>query len=456
MNRIVGKVGWAISRGAALVLGTGCWLASVGSSWAAQSATTSFTEVEVPPWLAKSSAEQMSKRSGRVRGPDFTQVFAKTTARIPMRDAAELYTEIYTPLDRKGALPIIYVRSPYGLSPDKNGYSSWLREYPHLIEDGYIFVFQDTRGRGASSGQYVTLSPMRDPHRPKATDDSSDAYDSIDWIIKHVPNNNGRVGTLGISYGGFLTTRALVDPHPALKAASPQATCVDMFIGDDFHHNGAFRLDYAFSWIGSMEQGIGRSQVLDRYDHYDQFLELGPLSNINKDIFHGKAPSWNAFDEHPNDDPYWRKTMCSVLPYIQSPVKVPTLNVGGWFDAEDHYGAFEAYKQYEKGDTKGINSLIVGPWYHGGWEFSDGRSLGAVNFGADTARWYREHIEAPWFAHWLKGAPKLDLPKVLSFRTGDNQWQDYESLAAEAGHRGSEALFSRKRRIVVRAARWLG
>jgi putative CocE/NonD family hydrolase len=433
MNRIVGKVGWAISRGAALVLGTGCWLASVGSSWAAQSATTSFTEVEVPPWLAKSSAEQMSKRVGRVRGPDFTQVLVKTTARIPMRDAAELYTEIYTPLDRKGALPIIYVRSPYGLNPDKNGYSSWLREYPHLIKDGYIFVFQDTRGRGASSGQYVTLSPMRDPHQPKATDDSSDAYDSIDWIIKHVPNNNGRVGTLGISYGGFLTTRALVDPHPALKAASPQATCVDMFIGDDFHHNGAFRLDYAFAWIGSMEQGIGRSQVLNRYDHYDQFLELGPLSNINKDIFHGKAPSWNAFDEHPNDDPYWRKTMCSVLPYIQSPVKVPTLNVGGWFDAEDHYGAFEAYKQYEKGDTKAINSLIVGPWYHGGWEFSDGRTLGAVNFGADTARWYREHIEAPWFAHWLKGAPNLDLPEVLSFRTGANQWEHYESWPPKKG-----------------------
>jgi hypothetical protein len=389
--------------------------------------------VQVPAWLAKSSAEMMEKRDGRVPGPDFTKIFAKTTARIAMRDGAELYTEIYTPLARQGALPIILVRSPYGLNPDKHGYAAWLREYPHLIKDGYIFVFQDTRGRGASTGRYVSLSPMRDKNQPKSTDESTDTYDTIDWIVAHVPNNNGRVGTLGISYGGFLTTRALVDPHPALKAASPQATCVDMFIGDDFHHNGAFRLDYAFSWIGAMEGGFGRSQVFGRYDHYDQFLELGPLSNINKDIFHGQAPSWNAFDQHPNDDSFWRKAMCSVLPYIQSPVRVPTLNIGGWFDAEDHYGAIEAYKQYEKGDAQGINNLIVGPWYHGGWEFSDGRTLGAVDFGSDTSRWYREHIEAPWFAHWLKDAPKVDLPEVLSFRTGTNQWRGYESWPPKKG-----------------------
>jgi putative CocE/NonD family hydrolase len=404
-------------------------------------ASAPFKEVQVPSWLAKSSAEQMALRDGRVPGPDFTQIFARTTARIAMRDGAELHTEIYTPLDRKEPLPILYVRSPYGLNPDKNGYSAWLREYPHLIKDGYIFVFQDTRGRGASTGQYVSLSPMRDSHQPQSTDDSTDAYDTIDWIVAHVSNNNGRVGTLGISYGGFLTTRALVDPHPALKAASPQATCVDMFIGDDFHHNGAFRLDYAFSWIGAMERGFGHSQVFNRYDHYDQFLELGPLSNINKDIFHGQAPSWNAFDEHPNDDSYWRKTMCSVLPYIQSRVSVPTLNIGGWFDAEDHYGAIEAYKQYEQGDSKGINNLVLGPWYHGGWEFSEGRTLGAVDFGADTARWYRDHIEAPWFAHWLKGAPKADLPEVLSFRTGTNQWQHYESWPPQKGIREAKLYF---------------
>ena len=411
----------------------GCCLALLVRPSSAAEAAAPFEEVQIPSWLAKSSAEMMGKRDGRVPGPDFTKIFAKSTARIAMRDGAEMYTEIYSPLDRKERLPIILVRSPYGLHPDRNGYAAWLREYPHLIKDGYIFVFQDTRGRGGSTGHYVSLSPMRDKSVSKSTDESTDTYDTIDWIVAHVPGNNGRVGTLGISYGGFLTTRALVDPHPALKAASPQATCADMFIGDDFHHNGAFRLDYAFSWIGSMERGFGRSDVFGRYDHYDQFLDLGPLSNINKNIFHGQAPSWNAFDEHPNDDGFWRKTMCSVLPYIQSPVRVPTLNIAGWFDAEDHYGAIETYKQYEKGDVRGINNLVVGPWYHGGWEFSDGRSLGAVDFGSDTGRWYREHIEAPWFAHWLKDAPKVNLPEVLSFRTGVNRWEQYESWPPKNG-----------------------
>jgi putative CocE/NonD family hydrolase len=411
----------------------GCLVLLVLSGRGVSEEPAQFKEVPVPGWLAKSSAEMMAMRDGRVPGEDFTQRFSKQTARIVVRDGAELYTEIYTPLIQKGPLPIILVRSPYGLNPDKYGYAAWLREYPHLIRDGYIFVFQDTRGRGGSTGHYVSLSPMRDKKVSKSTDESTDTYDTIDWIIAHVPRNNGRVGTLGISYGGFLTTRALVDPHPALKAASPQATCADMFVGDDFHHNGAFRLDYAFGWIGAMERGFDRSSSFSRYDHYDLFLELGPLSNINKNIFHGQAPSWNAFDEHPNDDSFWRSSMCSVLPYVQSPVKVPTLNIAGWFDAEDHYGAMETYKQYEKGDTHGLNNLVVGPWYHGGWTFSEGRTLGAVDFGSDTGRWYREHVEAPWFAHWLKDGPKVDLPEVLSFRTGANQWKHYDSWPPKTG-----------------------
>jgi len=216
----------------------------------------------VKSWQHKSNRELMALRSGAVPGPDFTKRFSKHVAQVKMRDGAEIHTEIYTPLDQSQALPIILVRSPYGLRPDKYGYAAWLREYQHLMKDGYIFVFQDTRGRGASTGQYVSLSPIRDTTVPNSTDESTDTYDSIDWIIKNVPRNNGRVGTLGISYGGFLTTRALVNPHPALKAASPQATCVDMFTGDDFHHNGAFRLEYAFMWIGTMETGLDRPEVI--------------------------------------------------------------------------------------------------------------------------------------------------------------------------------------------------
>jgi hypothetical protein len=387
----------------------------------------------LPAWIPKSTRELTAMRNGQVPGPDFTKCFSKKTTRIRMRDGAELYTEIYTPLGQTGPPPIILVRSPYGLSPDKYGYSAWLRQYVHLMKDGYIFIFQDTRGRGGSSGRYVSLMPLRDKRNKNATDDSTDTYDTIDWLVKHVPHNNGRVGMLGISYGGFLTTRGLVDPHRALKAASPQATCADMFVGDDFHHNGAFRLEYAFTWIASMEEGIARAAVLGRYDNYDRFLEWGPLSNINKRILHGHAPSWNAFDEHPNNDRFWRLDMCGVLPHIQAPVKVPTLNVAGWFDAEDHYGAFETYKQYEKGDMHGINNLVIGPWYHGAWSFSDGRTLGPVDFQSNTSQWYRENVEAPWFAHWLKDGPRVELPEVLSFRTGSNHWEHYDSWPPNKG-----------------------
>jgi uncharacterized protein len=388
---------------------------------------------DLPPWMAKSTREETAVFSGKIAGPDFSAVFRKTEAQIVVRDGIELHTEIYTPRDQTEPLPMILVRSPYGLHHDKFGYSAWLREYTHLMKDGYIFVFQDTRGRGGSTGHFVTAPALHDPSVADGTDDSTDAYDTIDWMVKNIPQNNGRVGMLGVSYGGFLTTRALVNPHPALKAASPQASCVDLFVGDDFHHNGAFRLEYSFDWIGAMETGASKSALSRRYDHYDSFLELGPLSNVNKEIFHGKAPSWNAFEEHPNYDDFWSTRMCGVLPFVQAPVTVPTLNVGGWFDAEDHYGAVEAYKKYEQGDTQGLNTLVMGPWYHGGWHTSDGRTLGAVDFGSDTATWFREHVEAPFFAHWLKGAPEAELPEVLSFRTGANVWQHYDAWPPKAG-----------------------
>lgn len=379
----------------------------------------------LPSRMAQSSREFSAYSLGDAPGPDFTNLLRKQSVQIRVRDGVTLHTDIYTPANQSEPLPIILVRSPYGLQPDKFGYSAWLRQYTHLMRDGYVFAFQDTRGKGESGGQYITAGPQRDLKVKNSTDESTDTYDTIDWLVKHVPQNNGRVGTLGISYGGFLVTRALVNPHPALKAASPQAPCVDMFIGDDFHHNGAFRLDYAFEWIGSMEEGIARSSVLDRYDRYDRFLELGPLSNINATILHGHAPSWNAFEQHPNYDDYWRLGICSVLPHIQYPVRVPTLTVGGWFDAEDHYGAVEAYKTYEKGDKDHINNLVMGPWFHGGWELGAGKNLGAINFDSATAEWYRDNIEAPWFAHLLKGGARPALAEVTSFRTGANEWKEY-------------------------------
>jgi putative CocE/NonD family hydrolase len=388
--------------------------------------------------MPKSRRESLETSEGALPGPDFTPQLDRRVAEIRMRDGVTLHTEIYAPKNAAGALPIIYERTPYGLSPDSHGYSAHLRMYPELIADGYIFALQDSRGRGASGGEFVTGGPMRDKSHARATDPSTDAFDSIDWLIKHVRNNNGRVGTLGISYGGFLVTRALVDPHPALKAASPQATCADMFIGDDWHHNGAFRLSYSFDWIADMEaeRQAGNSASLSsltRHDSYEQFLALGPLSNVNKLFFHGSAPSWNAFAEHPNLDEFWTKEMCGVLPYTQA-VTVPTLMVAGYFDAEDFYGPLELYKKYETQDPKHLVRLVMGPWYHGGWSRSpDGRLLGQIDFGQDTSRWFRDKVQARWFGYWLKDQGSPGLPPVLAFRTGENRWERYESWPPRQG-----------------------
>lgn len=382
--------------------------------------------------LPKSRRDELLASSGALPGPDFTERLARRVVEIPMRDGVRLHTEIYAPRNPASPLPILYERTPYGLSPDAHGYSAHLRMYPELIKDGYIFALQDVRGRGGSGGQFVTGGPMRDAAKPGSTDPSTDAYDTIDWLVKHVPNNNGRVGTLGISYGGFMVTRALVNPHPALKAASPQATCADMFVGDDWHHNGAFRLSYSFDWIAEMEseRDPGAKSALaafERRDSYEQFLSLGPLSNVNKRFFHGAAPSWNAFAQHPDLDEFWTREMCGVLPYVQT-VTVPTLMIAGWFDAEDFYGPLELYHRYETSDPNHLVRLVIGPWYHGEWSRSpDGRSIGPIDFGEDTARWYREHIQAPWFGHWLKGEPAPDLAPVLVFRTGENRWERRDS-----------------------------
>jgi putative CocE/NonD family hydrolase len=388
--------------------------------------------------MPKSRRDDVESSQGRIPGPDFTALFDKLVADIRMRDGVTLHTQIYTPKNHPQALPIIYEVTPYGLSPDSHGYSAHLRLYPELIADGYIFALQDSRGRGGSGGEFVTGGPLRDRSLPHGTDQSTDAYDTIDWLVKHVRNNNGRVGTLGISYGGFLVTRALVDPHPALKAASPQATCADMFVGDDWHHNGAFRESYSFDWIAAMETerqagGATALSSLARHDSYEQFLALGPLSNVNRLLFQGRAPSWNAFAEHPNLDDFWTKQMCGVLPFTQK-VTVPTLMVAGYFDAEDYYGPLALYHKYETQDPQHLVRLVIGPWYHGEWSLSpDGRTIGKLDFGQDSSRWYRDNVQARWFAHWLKGVDAPDLPPVLAFRTGENRWERYDSWPPQRG-----------------------
>ena len=278
------------------------------------------------------------------------------------------------PRDVDESLPFIIERTPYGLLRDSQGYSTRLYDHPDLIEDRNIMVFQDLRGRFDSEGEYLSLRPPKDPDDPDGIDETTDAWDTIEWLVNNVLESNGRAGILGISYGGFTSIRASHDPHPALKAASPQATCADMFIGDDWHHNGAFRLEYAFNWIARVE-GAGR--VVDQHDLYEWFLDLGALSNINARYFHGEAPTWNAFAEHPNMDEYWETEMCGVLPFVDEPL-IPLLHVLGWYDSEDFYGPLEVYKKLERKDENGWNNLVIGPWTHGGWTFHTGRQDAGV------------------------------------------------------------------------------
>ncbi len=349
---------------------------------------------------------------------------SKRDVMIPMRDGVRLHTEIYSPRKFSEPLPILFVRTPYGTDDDLLGNSHQLVTYADLLAEGYIFVIQDIRGRYDSEGQFVMLRPPRDRADSKAIDESTDAYDTVAWLLANIPGNNGRVGITGISYPGWLAEMAALDPHPAVRAVSEQASIADMFLGDDFHHNGAFRLSYGFEYAAMLETSKRNYDFpFEREDTYNWYLQLGPLSNANSLYFHGKLPTWNDLVAHPNYDEFWRRQ--SLVSYVGSP-KVPNLTVAGWWDQEDFYGPMEIYELQEKQDPKHWNFLVVGPWNHGGWAHGDGRTLGPVNFGSDTASYFRKQIQAPWFAFWLKDKGSLPFAKAETFQTGSNRWISYD------------------------------
>lgn len=306
-----------------------------------------------------------------------TLEFSRREVMIPVRDGVRLNTVIYAPGNSKDPMPFLFLRTPYGVSdsrsPNQNSYLS------DLAQEGYIFVFQDIRGRYKSEGKFEMQRFMRDKKNLRSIDESTDTYDAIAWLLKNIPNNNGKVGMLGISYDGWTTMMGTLDPHPALKAASEQATPSDMFLGDDFHHNGAFRLSYGFEYA-YMEEATKEDAhfAFDRYDTYEWYLNLGPLSNANEKYFHGKLPSWNDFVVHPNYDDFWLK---QSMPYRLGAPTVPNLHVAGWWDQEDFYGPLKAYEALEKKDTKNMNFIVIGPWNHGGWASGKKESLGNIKFG---------------------------------------------------------------------------
>lgn len=350
--------------------------------------------------------------------------FTKTEAMVPMRDGVKLHTVVFTPKNRQRPLPILFQRSPYGTPNGEQGFAGTLQ---FLIDDGYILVFQDIRGRFQSEGQFVMQRPPRDRTKQASIDESTDAYDSIEWIIKNLPGNNGRVGMMGVSYPGWLVTMALLEPHPALKAASEQATPADMFLGDDFHHNGAFRLSYGFEYAALLESSkeANTNFAFDRADTYQWYADLGVLSNVNEKYFHGKIPTWNDFVAHPNYDEFWQ--MQAFPRYIQGSPKVPNLNVAGWWDQEDFYGPVKVYELFEKADPQHLNYLVAGPWNHGGWRGMDGSKLGEIPFDSNTSKYFRQHLEAPWFAYWLHDKGTRNFAEATVFQTGSNRWEKYNS-----------------------------
>jgi uncharacterized protein len=356
---------------------------------------------------------------------DLSKLFDKREVMIPARDGVKLHTEIYSPKNVSGPLPILFGRTPYGISAPDKGISPMIRRYSELFREGYIFVFQDIRGRYGSEGKFEMLRPLHNDAQPNGTDESTDTYDSIEWLVKNVEHNNGRVGMDGISYDGFLVAMGLIHPHPALKAVSEQACMGDTFLGDDFFHNGAFRLSYAFEYSALLETSKENYRfAFDRGDLFDWYLRLGALSEANEKYFHGQIPSWNNFVAHPNYDDFWKQ---HALAYGLQETTVPNLNVAGWWDQEDFYGPVDTYERLEKHDEKHLNFLVAGPWNHGGWGHGSGDSLGPIPFGSDTAKYFREKVEAPWFAYWLKDKGSLPLKDALVFQTGSDKWTSFDA-----------------------------
>ncbi len=341
---------------------------------------------------------------------------------IPMRDGVRLHTKLFTPKQQTEPLPIIMKRTPYGVDGAAGNFVTYLKA---LADEGYIFAFQDIRGKYGSEGTFVMQRPARAPGDTSALDEGTDTYDSIEWLLKNAEPNNGRVGMLGISYDGWTTIMGALEPHPALKAIAPQASPADMWLGDDFHHNGAFRLSYGFEYAAMMESGKDVQQfAFDRYDTFDWYLSLGPLANANAKYLHGKIPTWNDYVAHPDYDAFWKRQ--TMIPHIRD-VKVPTLNVAGWWDQEDFYGPVRIYDALEPRDTAHRNFLVVGPWNHGGWGRDQGDRLGPIPFGSATSAYYRDQVQAPWFAYFLKDKGRLDLPEALTFEAGSNRWQRWDA-----------------------------
>ncbi|WNG19381.1 CocE/NonD family hydrolase [Cystobacter fuscus] len=365
--------------------------------------------------------------------------YSKFEYRVPVRDGTKLFTSVYVPNDASPSkrYPVLLVRTPYSVAPyGTDRYPARLGPTAAYEKEGFIFVFQDVRGQHMSEGTFVNMRPhLAAKKGPKDTDESTDTYDTIEWLVKNVPGNNGRVGQWGISYPGYYTSAGAIDSHPALKAISPQAPIADWF-WDDMHRHGAFNLVLAFNFFSGF--GLPRPQPTDseewkRFEHgtpdaYQFFLELGPLGNADTRYFKGDVAFWKDLAAHPNYDAFWQSR--NLLPHLKN-IKAAVLVVGGWFDTEDLYGPLRTYAAIEKQNPGISNSLLMGPWIHGGWMRTDGSSLGDADFGFPTSPLYQE-LGFTFFKHHLKGGEAPALSEATLFETGANRWRRFDTWPPKA------------------------
>jgi uncharacterized protein len=360
--------------------------------------------------------------------------YTKYEFKIPMRDGVRLFTAVYVPKDDSKPYPFMMTRTPYSVGPyGVDLYKDNLGLSPLMGKEGYIFVYQDVRGRWMSEGEFVNMRPHKPTKTGKEIDESTDTYDTIDWLVKNVPNNNGKCGLGGISYPGFYSAAGMIDAHPALKAVSPQAPVTDWFVGDDFHHNGAFFLPHAFNFMANF--GKPRPEPTTKFnylrfehdstDAYDFFLKMGPLANADYKYFKGEIAFWKEIMAHGSYDEFWQSR--NIRAHLKE-IKPAVLTVGGWQDAENLFGALEVYRNVEAMSPKNPqNLLVMGPWVHGGWSRGDGDSLGPVKFNAKTTPHYQQHIELPFFEHHLKGKTPYQPAKAMIFETGTNRWRKFDA-----------------------------
>ena len=360
--------------------------------------------------------------------------YTKSEYHVPVRDGVKLFVSVYAPKDDSQKYPILLTRTPYSARPYGEDLYPEVLSGPllHYAKEKFIFVTADVRGRYGSEGDFVHMRPQLDEHpTSKAIDESTDAYDTIDWLVKHIPGNNGNVGMMGISYPGFYTAAGMIDSHPALKCASPQAPISDWFVGDDFHHNGAFFLSDSFSFMSNFGQKLAdplrdRSVPFEYHtqDSYAFYLGMGSLSNSESKYFHGRIEHWDDFLMHGEYDEFWKSR--NLRPHLKN-IKTAVMTVGGWFDAEDLFGTLAVFRSVEANNPGIANTLVMGPWIHGGWSRGDGELLGDIHFRSKTAEFYRQNIELPFLKSHLKGETEQKLPKAYVFETGTNQWRKYNA-----------------------------